>query len=91
VPAASGYLCAAADGTTYSATLSQKRRAPWCRRTPRPCRRPQMVFHDVYDRVIGVTLRPIALPLEHHGHRSDRLRARLESRRSILTFSVRTI
>jgi hypothetical protein len=40
--------------------------------------RAKMVFHDAYDRVIGVALCPIALSLEHHGERSDRLRTRLD-------------
>ena len=37
-----------------------------------------MVLHDVHDRVIRVSLCPITLPLEHHGERGDRLRARLD-------------
>src|SRR5205823_6763502 len=35
-------------------------------------------LHDVHDRIVGVPRRPIALPLEHHGERGDRLRAGLD-------------
>src|SRR5207237_3942016 len=39
---------------------------------------PAVGLHDVHDRVVGVLGRPVALPLQHHGERGDRLRAGLD-------------
>src|SRR5438552_1736240 len=39
---------------------------------------PAVGLHDVHHRVVRVLVRPIALPLEHHGERGDRLGARLD-------------
>ena len=37
-----------------------------------------MGFDDVHDRVVGIFVGPVALPLQHHSERGDRLRARLD-------------